>query len=47
MNEQDIERIRQIIDEIKPKYTQFGGDVQFMDIKDEKVRVKTEGYCHR
>lgn len=51
MNEQDIEkdveRIKQIIDDIKPQYTQFGGDVSFMDIKDEKVLIKTEGYCHR
>ena len=47
MSEQDIERIRQIIDEIKPDYTAFGGDVTFVDLVDKKVRVKTEGYCHR
>ena len=28
-------------------YILYGGDVKFMDISDEKVRVKTEGYCHR
>ena len=47
MKEQDVDRIKQIIDEIKPQYTQFGGEVTFVDIKDEKVRVRTEGYCHR
>ena len=47
MNEQDIERIKQIIDEIKTDYTAFGGDVAFVDLIDEKVRIKTEGYCHR
>jgi Fe-S cluster biogenesis protein NfuA len=47
MDEQDVERIKQIIEKIKPQFTQYGGDVQFFDIKDEKVRVKTEGYCHR
>lgn len=47
MNEKDVERIKEIIDEIKPNYTQFGGDVSFVDIKDEKVRIRTEGYCHR
>jgi len=47
MNEQDVERIREIIQEKKQSYILYGGDVKFVDIKEEKVRVKTEGYCHR
>lgn len=47
MSEQDIERIRQIIEEVKPGYTLYGGDVEFVDVVDDKVRIRTEGYCHR
>lgn len=47
MNEQDVDRIKEIIEEKKQSYLLYGGDVKFVDIKDEKVRVKTEGYCHR
>ncbi len=47
MNEADIPRIKELIDEIKGSFIQFGGDVQFFDIKDDKVRIKTIGYCHR
>ena len=47
MNEQDVERIKEIIEEKKQSYILYGGDVKFVDINDEKVRVKTEGYCHR
>ncbi len=43
----DIEKIKQIIDEIKPKYTIFGGDIQFVDIQDNTVRIKPTGYCYR
>jgi Fe-S cluster biogenesis protein NfuA len=47
VQEKDIERIKQIIDEVKPQYTVFGGDVEFLDIKDDMVRLKVEGYCYR
>jgi len=47
MNEQDVERIKEIIQEKKQSYILYGGDVEFVDIKEEKVRVKAEGYCHR
>lgn len=47
MREKDIERIKQIIDEVKPQYTVFGGDIEFLDIKDDVVRLKVVGYCYR
>lgn len=43
----DIERIRAIIEEEKPKFTIYGGNVEFMDIKDEMVRIRPSGYCYR
>jgi Fe-S cluster biogenesis protein NfuA len=45
--DKDIERIREIIEEVKPRYTQFGGDIEFLDVKDDKVRIRPTGYCHR
>ncbi len=45
--EEDIEKIKRIIEELKPKYTAFGGDIQFVDIKGKDVRIKPTGYCYR
>lgn len=45
--QQDVPRIMELIDEVKSQYTQYGGDVRFYDIKDDKVRIETLGYCHR
>ena len=47
MREKDIERIKRIIEEVKPQYTAFGGDVEFIDIKDDMVRTRVVGYCYR
>jgi Fe-S cluster biogenesis protein NfuA len=47
MRESDIQRIREIIEEVKSGYTTYGGDVEFLDVVDDKVRIKTTGYCHR
>lgn len=47
MNEQDITRIQQIIEEGKQPYILYGGDVEYAGIKEDKVLIKTEGYCHR
>lgn len=48
MREQDIDRIKQIIEEVKPRFTAFGGDIEFMDIKDDNiVRIRPVGYCYR
>lgn len=46
-SEKDIQRIKQIIDELKPKYTTRGGDIEFVDIKDQDVRIRPTGYCWR
>jgi Fe-S cluster biogenesis protein NfuA len=43
----DIETIKRIIQEVKPSYTAFGGDVEFVDIQEGKVRVRPSGFCHR
>lgn len=45
--EKDIQKIRQIIDELKPKYTALGGDIEFVDINDQDVRIRPTGYCWR
>ena len=47
MSEQDEIRIKQIIDEGKEPYLLYGGGVEYVGIKDDKVLIKTEGYCHR
>lgn len=47
MRDQDIERIKQIIEEVKSSFTMFGGDVEFMDIKGDSVRIRPVGYCYR
>lgn len=47
MQEGDIERIKAIIEEVKPRFTRFGGDVEFMDVKDGRVLIRPVGYCYR
>ncbi|KKM05584.1 hypothetical protein LCGC14_1752600 [marine sediment metagenome] len=46
MNEADIPRIKELIEEVKVSYVQSDGNVEFLDIKDDKVRIKTIGHCH-
>jgi len=45
--EKDIEKIKQIIDEERQKYTALGGDIEFVDIKDRTVRIRPAGICWR
>ena len=45
--EKDIEKIKQIIAELKPQYTRSGGDIEFVDVKDQDVRIRPSGYCWR
>jgi Fe-S cluster biogenesis protein NfuA len=45
--EKDIEKIKKIIDELKPQYTRTGGDIEFVDVKDRDVRIRPTGYCWR
>ena len=45
--EKDIEKIKQIIKELKPRYTNLGGDIEFVDVKDQNVRIRPTGYCWR
>ena len=45
--EKDIEKIKQIIDELKVKYASLGGDIEFVDIKDQDVRIRPTGHCWR
>jgi hypothetical protein len=45
--EKDIEKIKQIIDEERQKYMALGGDIQFVDITDSKVRIRPSGLCWR
>ena len=45
--EKDIEKIKQIINDLKTKYTILGGDIEFVDIKEQDVRIRRTGYCWR
>lgn len=45
--EKDIEKIKQIIIELKPQFTSLGGDIEFVDVKDQDVRIRPTGYCWR
>jgi Fe-S cluster biogenesis protein NfuA len=45
--EKDVRKIKQIIEELKPNYTALGGDIEFVDIQDQDVRIRPTGYCWR
>ena len=45
--EKDIEKIKQIINELKPKFARLWGDIEFVDVKDQDVRIRPTGYCWR
>jgi len=45
--EEDIQKIKQIIEELKPNYTTLGGNIEFVDVKDQDVRIRPTGYCWR
>lgn len=45
--EKDIEKIKQIINELKPQFTSLGGDIEFVDVRDQDVRIRPTGYCWR
>jgi len=45
--EEDIEKIKKIIEEVMPKYMSFGYDIQFVDIEDRTVRIRPTGYSYR
>ena len=45
--EKDVQKIKQIIEELKPNYTALGGDIEFVDIIDQDVRIRPTGYCWR
>ncbi len=47
MSEQDESRIKEIVDEGKEPYLMNGGSVEYNGIKDDKVLLKVDGYCHR
>jgi Fe-S cluster biogenesis protein NfuA len=45
--EADIEKIKKIIEEVKPKYTMFGGNIEFIGVEDGKVKIRPTGFCYR
>jgi Fe-S cluster biogenesis protein NfuA len=45
--EKDIEKIKQIINDLKPRFTSLGGNIEFVDVKEEDVRIRPTGYCWR
>lgn len=45
--DQDIERIKTIIDERNQRYAPKGGSVLFAGIQDETVKITPAGFCWR
>lgn len=45
--EEDTKKIKTIVDEIKHQYTAYGGDIEFVDVRDHEVRIRPSGYCWR
>jgi hypothetical protein len=43
----DILKIKQIVEEVKRRYTTLGGDIEFVDVKNQEVRIRPTGYCWR
>ena len=43
--EQIIEKIHQALDEIRPFLNSDGGDISFVSLKDNKVKVQLHGAC--
>ena len=44
-NEKDIEKIKEVIDKIRPFLITDGGNIEFVDYKDGNVYVKMLGAC--
>ncbi len=45
--EQDIEKIKIIIEERNQRYVSKGGFVQFAGIDEDTVKIAPEGFCWR
>ena len=45
--ENDIVKIKAIIEEMRPQYTGMGGDIEFVAVKDSEVLIRPSGYCWR
>ncbi|HEX9021684.1 MAG TPA: hypothetical protein VF903_10540 [Nitrospirota bacterium] len=45
--EQDVEKIKAIIEEKSRRYRNAGGDVQFAGIEGGTVRITPAGFCWR
>jgi hypothetical protein len=43
----DILKIKQITEGVKRQYTTLGGDIEFVDVKNQEVRIRPTGYCWR
>ena len=39
------ERVKKVLEDVRPALQRDGGDVQFVDVKDGVVQVKLQGAC--
>lgn len=40
------EKVQKVIDQIRPMLNADGGDIEFVDIVDNVVKVRLKGACH-
>lgn len=45
MNKEITEKVKQIIDELRPFLQQDGGDIEFIRVEDDYVFIKLTGAC--
>ncbi|RMF94009.1 MAG: NifU family protein [Candidatus Schekmanbacteria bacterium] len=41
-----IEKVKSVIDKIRPRLQMDGGDIELVSIEDNVVKVKLQGACH-
>ncbi|MBI5375780.1 MAG: NifU family protein [Candidatus Schekmanbacteria bacterium] len=41
-----LERVKAVIEKIRPRLQMDGGDIELVGIEDNKVKVKLTGACH-
>ncbi len=46
MNEEAKNKVKECIEAIRPNLQADGGDIEFVDIVDDIVKVKLHGACH-
>jgi Fe-S cluster biogenesis protein NfuA len=40
------EKVKEVLDKIRPQLQADGGDIEFLGMEDKKVKVRLQGACH-